>query len=293
MMVLLRPRNSAALHLRLRGGLGNQLFQIFGAAYYAKRFRLPLIVNDKDISFHADHSRRSWSRDYNWRNLLPDQEVEWVKFESTFGKRILDRIPFLSRSLPLVNEEFLSSLQFLDSSIEVKDWFQNKNFLSDDSLVLAREFFLPKVVRGSTTELVNKLARIKRGTVIHIRLGDFLLPKNQLMIPWNYYRAAIKSVIIEGSRTLILFSDDLPLATGFVQHAIREFEDIEIFCPENTFSLVPDELLWVLSHAQVFISSNSTLSWWAAMLNKEGTVYSPFMDDLHLDHWRDLNVSSP
>ena len=48
------------IELALRGGLGNQLFQVAGGIHYAKKFNSALFVDDSALRKHPDPARQNW-----------------------------------------------------------------------------------------------------------------------------------------------------------------------------------------------------------------------------------------
>jgi hypothetical protein len=49
-----------SLELEIRGGLGNQLFQLAGALSQAKRLGVGLVVNETALQRHSDYTRQNW-----------------------------------------------------------------------------------------------------------------------------------------------------------------------------------------------------------------------------------------
>jgi hypothetical protein len=275
---------------RLRGGLGNQLFQIIGSKFYANQLSLPLILDDRDILFHHDKSRRSWSRHYNCKKLLANYAVSWrSKSEIIIAKVVSKVIDGKNDKHILLREKDLSALDGIlpKGNVHVSDYFENKLYLVDNAINISRSIFKPKD-HSKLSELEGIISQRQDLAVIHVRLGDFLLSRSTKIVPWNFYADAIQAYVQEGVRRFILFSDDLDTAEAFVEGILKKYKGVDILCPERKIELNPVELLWILSASSKFIASNSTLSWWAGAINVSGSITSPFGPNLQLDFWRQV-----
>lgn len=275
------------MHLRLRGGLGNQCFQIIGAANHAKRLGIPLVIDDYEIFRHRDITRRTWSRQYDWNYILNFEEVSWRSMPDKLGEKI--RVRIINRggtSLTSINEQTLTRITRASTSLVVRDFFANKEYVQYDSSRLDSKCFEPKRLRKSVKRLWELIASDGESLTIHIRLGDFLDPKNRMEIPWKHYESSLLSLVNKGYSRVYLFSDDLPIARAFLRDITCNQNSLKIITPETDIRLNPVELLWVMSSARVLVQSNSTLCWWAGALSPNKLVYSPFPRELKLETWQ-------
>lgn len=275
------------MHLRLRGGLGNQCFQIIGAANHAKRLGIPLVIDDFEIFRHRDVTRRAWSRHYNWNYIINFEKLKWRSLPVNFREKMLIKCFGKGNiSLTYIDEQNLSKITYASEDLVVRDYFAKKEYVQDKSLRLESKYFEPKKLRESVRNLNELIASDVESITIHIRLGDFLDPKNKMVIPWNHYKASLLKLIQIGYSRIYLFSDDLTIARAFVMDITSGQKSVKIITPETETQLNPVELLWVMSSSKILIQSNSTLCWWAGALSPNHLVYSPFPRELKLETWR-------
>lgn len=276
------------LIIRLRGGLGNQMFQIFGGSYYSKKFGIPVILDDADIICHANKSRRSWSRHFNLSTLIGNERVKWNSKIKIFSKKIESRI---GKSDPNaaqhITEETLLNLRKISSQYIVRGWFEDKKYFLDHKSYISKESFRP--IKGFDKNiLLEEIISTKSSAVLHLRLGDFLYSKTgESKVPWNYYLRATEKLLENDIKEIFLFSDDIEVAHRFILEN-GNLNHVKVNCPEIKQVLNPVELFWILAHAKTFVSSNSTLSWWASAVNPDGRILSPFKDNLKLHHWETI-----
>jgi len=275
------------MHLRLRGGLGNQCFQIIGAANHAKRLGIPLVIDDFEIFRHRDFTRRAWSRHYNWNHILNFEKLKWRSLPFKVGEKTLVKIFGKGKiRLTSINEQTLSKINYTSESLVVRDYFANKEYAQDESLRLESKYFEPKKSREFVRHLRELIASDGESVTIHIRLGDFLDPKNKMTVPWKHYESNLLKLIKRGYSRIYLFSDDLTIARAFLMDIASDQNSLKIITPETETQLNPVELLWVMSSSRILIQSNSTLCWWAGALSPHQLVYSPFPRELKLETWR-------
>jgi hypothetical protein len=123
---------------------------------------------------------------------------------------------------------------------------------------------------------------------MHIRRGDYLLPRNRNSIgvlDKTYYEKCLNLAYDEvGKLPIFVFSDSDEISSEFMT-----------CLPANTNYVHPPtgadpaESIALMSLAKVLVISNSTFSWWAAGISKESTiVYCPETWFKNLEQPRDL-----
>jgi hypothetical protein len=271
--------------MKLRGGLGNQLFQIVGSFYFASQLKRPLLLDDQDIFRHPDKSRRTWSKHYDWSKVLKGYPIRWKSKREI----LLDRINIKYNSIQQVStiqisENSLPNVTTIDDDTTITGYFLDKRYFLQSDINIEREDFKPHINK-KLFMLTQEVGGQPDALIMHIRLDDFLASRSASRVPWKYYENAINAMVGSGVKRIYLFSDDLIIARAFVEEKIRKHSRIEIITPEEVQVFNPIELLWILSCAKNFISSNSTLSWWACALNPTGFNITPFGEALRLENW--------
>jgi hypothetical protein len=270
---------SKTLILNLRGGLGNQFFQAFGGAHFANKLGTKLLLDDSGIINHNDYTRRSWLREFSLEGLFPEISIRWRKRPMV---QILSRIP---RNLELsssLGEIELTKLVSAKRRIKINDWFISTKYLPETKSKLFKDQI--HNLRATVSDFALANGSIPDSAGIHIRLGDFKqTPWGTLSPEW--YRSALLRLVELGVREVDCYSDDLQDAKKILQGLETQ---ITIRFPEEQNVLLPHELLFVMSNYRYFVSSNSTLSWWASYFNsrKDAVILSNWGDELHLTGWR-------
>jgi hypothetical protein len=225
--------------VRIYGGIGNQLFQ------YA--FARAMINNGIHVGFDI-----SWSEDPKRARSTYPRPCRLDKFNIKYEKS------------PLINKHILKEgcRGFNLSFIQLRDynfdgyWQYYKYFIN----------ILPELKKEITIKDIYKTSEYMKfydkitscnSVSVHVRRGDYLTHKGNFRdLPFEYYANAIK--LVEGD--LFIFSDDLPWC-------VQRFKK-EVFNREITFVGLEDyQDLELMKFCKHNIITNSTFSWWAAMLN--------------------------
>tara|TARA_R100000951_G_scaffold83290_1_gene71051 strand:- start:12510 stop:13292 length:783 start_codon:yes stop_codon:yes gene_type:complete len=227
----------------LKGGLGNQLFQIAAGFAAAKR------AGDKfAINYNLPHNLVQGGKASRYRETLykdipaTDAIPNGRWFEPHFHYA-----PIPSSNDQVIDGYFQSGKHFDDCAEEIKELFKFPQEIKD------------KVDR--TLETLREGG--KKIVTCHVRRGDYLIYSNiHPPTPPEYYENALEGL---GDIHTLLCTDD-------IQSVEKEF-DMDRFVWANS----PDELhdLYLLSQSDVVIMSNSSFAWWGAFLGIEKKVFAP------------------
>jgi hypothetical protein len=107
--------------------------------------------------------------------------------------------------------------------------------------------------------------------ILHVRRGDYLNEDKIGMLSDTYFKNIIKEVCKTNAKMKLNFFTNGEIDFFEITNNI-EFDSVEVI---NSSSAV--ELLAKMRSGEIFIISNSTLSWWAAYLSRspEKQVYAP------------------
>lgn len=271
--------------LKLRAGLGNQLFQYSYARALALRSKTDLTI---DISWFSNIDKKDTPRTFllDKYNLPVAVKIEnreegwltrfirkvWSKINrDIFGQSDYVYYPGLARPVPKIR------------NVTVEGYWNTEKYFKDVKDVIRKELTLSIPLSEDASRLereVRSAATSGAQTIlIHVRRGDYVT--NVHANTFNglsgieYYKQAIENIRKEmGSRakvgtsaTPIIFflaSDDVawlqenitPLLDGSTYHLISGHAGVTEY-----------EELHVMSLCQHFIIANSTFSWWAAWLS--------------------------
>ena len=137
---------------------------------------------------------------------------------------------------------------------------------------LIRTYFQPSELAIDELRIYygESLARTAHSMAVHVRLGDYTtMPTLFVQLREAYYRKAIDLAREETDLEVMVFSDDVRLASKIVPNA-------DIYVKPTGQSYRPEvcELL-LMSMCQRHVIANSTFSWWGAFLADGARVVYP------------------
>lgn len=254
--------------VKLKGGLGNQVFQYAAGLAVASRRDQKLKIDttgyDDPRVINSDIPRKYGLFAFNISGSIATAE-EVRKARNPFG--------IFSKALRFFSQKFLRRY-YLDYHPEffkknhkyVEGFFQSeKNFASVKEKVI-REFTLKKEFESDVfLAEKNKVYKIKSVSV-HIRRGDYVNDKvtNDY---WGtcskeYYKEAIDLIRSKIEAPIFcFFSDD-------IEWVKKEFGEQPDFKYISNSSLKDYEELMLMSLCAHNITANSSFSWWGAYLNQ-------------------------
>ena len=266
-----------AVAVHIKGGLGNQLFQIAAAYAYAKK---------EGGTLHILYKEHNGDRPVYWDTVLhrmkpylvpsiPPHMIHWNESQPT----MYQSIPPLTSQGVLLDGYRQTSKYFYNYDIkqELRELFAPSSALMDE--VLARYSFL----------LENK----DRVVVVHARRTDYL--RNQTMIDIHgplsssYYKEAIR-------RMKEKVKDPIWLLTSDDNRYWMEIEkELDIHAPVILMNETDIHTFALLQQFQHVIMSNSTFIWWCTWMADAKDVIAPSKwfgpvgphpyDDIYEDHW--------
>lgn len=224
---------------KLKGGLGNQMFQYAATISAAVDHNEPYLF---DLSFFTKPKRGG---------LLLDKFPR-TKIQTTQGN---DNLPVRFDNFvfdPILKDTYLDGF-----------WQSEKYFINNESII--RDHF--DLTKSYSKYVHKKYPILAEDTIsIHIRRGDYLNKPGQFPTQsLDYYSAAFETLY--NNQQLIILSDDIQWCKDNFKfpnmHFISEESDIVD--------------LYIMSICKNNIISNSSFSWWGAWLNNnsEKTVIAP------------------
>lgn len=220
--------------VRLKGGLGNQMFQYAVGRALGKRAHTPM---ELDISWYKESKNRRF--ELNQLNIPRDIRIETRK------RRWFDYI-----------KDYVSGIS------ERYDYGE-KDLLGIESL-LRNEFTLRLPLSPKAADWMKKISSAE-SVAVHIRRGDYLWEKHQNiygLLPTAYYEKAA-ALILEKKTDVrfFVFSDD----GAWVKENLKLPAMFDVV---SDGTLISAEEMMLMSAAKHQIIANSTFSWWAAWLNR-------------------------
>jgi hypothetical protein len=256
--------------VRLKGGMGNQMFQYAAGRALSLKYNVPLKL---DLSFLLDRTPRPdfTFRDYSLAifnisaGIAGPEEIPFLfrphfrgKLRIIFGRLagLLCRHKGKEKSFrfdPLILQA--GPKAYLDG------YFQSPKYFAGIENTIRNDFTFIKAP-GENIQSLKKEIEGKKSLCIHIRRGDFVGNPHHGSPDQSYYLAGIDYVKKNaGIEKIYVFSDDMEWCKKNLQ-----FEFPAMFVGDEYAGEKASGHLLLMSSCRNFVISNSTFSWWAAWL---------------------------
>ena len=292
--------------VRLRGGLGNQMFQ------YALGRRLAL-ENHTPLKLDTSEYKTTIKREYklNHFNIAGDvaskEEVEQVtgsnkpSLERILYKLKIGTRPYYERRV--VQERvvgFDPRIMNVRPAVYLDGYWQSEKYFSVIGDTLRRDFTLRQGLSREGESIARGMLD-SQSVSIHVRRGDYvtdpIYQRLHGLCPLSYYIEAIGRFerLLDEPRFFV-FSDDLSWARDNL-----ELRNAATFVDQKETATDCEDLI-LMSYCKNHIIANSSFSWWGAWLsaNKGGLVLAPSMwfkdervtpKDLIPESWQRIKTS--
>lgn len=246
--------------VRIRGGLGNQMFQYAVARAMSLRLGSPFRLHVPRLQVNED-------RPFELQCFRADMPIAGIRDFSAFTGGVL-AIPLLRKrrhpqAIVEQGHNFDPRVVEARPPIYLDGYFQTERYFVEHRETLLADFTFATPPTGRNAELLAEIASCE-SVAIHVRRGDYVakphVQAHHGVTPLSYYEAAIAHINerVRDPRFFV-FSDDaawtkqhlavLGPAT-FVDHNAAGFEDLRL-----------------LSACKHQVIANSSFSWWGAWLN--------------------------
>ena len=263
--------------IRLKGGLGNQMFQYaFGKALSMKR-KEPLFL---DTSIFGNEPKidtpRSYALDvYNINAKIADQAT--IAKYNTKGMVLLRKI---KRRLFRLNDYSFHPSLTKSKSTYFEGYWNNQKYFESISSEIRHDFTLKNKLTEPAEKKYHEIINLKttktKSVSLHIRRGDYISNpyafEQHCILSIDYYKDALNfltSKISKDNLKIYIFSDDMNWVKKNL--ILTEF-DVEYMPQMHDY-----EEMYLMSLCDHNIIANSSFSWWGAWLNKnaEKIVIAP------------------
>jgi len=257
--------------VRIKGGLGNQLF------CYASARRLALVNNaelviDDVTGFARDHQYQRFYQLEHFkipcRKATPFERLEPVERYRRGLMKILSRKQSFESKCYLEQEGIDFDARLLERTVNgvlyLDGLWQSEGYFKDVEQTIREEL---QIIPPSDAVNQQMVVEIKstQSVALHVRWFDSVAQDNGHNVSADYYKRAI--AFMEEKLECphyFLFSDDptvaqekLTLPAGRVTLVVNNQGDEHAYAD-----------LWLMSQCQHFITANSTFSWWGAWLRE-------------------------
>jgi len=265
--------------VKLKGGLGNQLFQYALGRHLAE---IHGTILKTDISFFNTYKLHAYSiGPFNIQeNFASTKEIRQLTFrkQGVIG-RVMTRAlrkPEAHASTYVKEKVFQFDPDMLNLSdgVYLDGYWQSEKYFTDIAKIIRREITVKSPQLSRNKEIANLITSCE-SVSIHIRRGSYLLPQHNAMhglCSLSYYHSCVDYIVQSIKNPhFFVFSDDpewtrenlnMLHPTRFLStnNAEKDYEDIRL-----------------MSKCKYHIIANSTFSWWGAWLSNypEKIVIAP------------------
>jgi hypothetical protein len=251
--------------IRIKGGLGNQLFQYNLGEYLSSK--LGYIVK---YDIKTGYLNDAFNRNVCFNSIFNNDEALIYRgiFSNIFILRILKKITNLLNTSFFnyfyINENNNFNIEFLfhylnitSNNLILEGYWQDINFIYDK--------FVEKLNLNQKEIFVNYNSN---DLIIHYRSDHF-----SESFDFEYYNTAIKKMIFNfpNINNILIYSDSNKV-TELLNYLKITYE-IPIQADYNDYD--PYLLLNTIAKSKYFIASNGTFSFWAMLLGKNRVIIAP------------------
>lgn len=250
---------------KLKGGLGNQLFQYAVGRYVSNRVKTPLILDGLD--YENDPLRTLQIKHLRTKGIYIDTNIE---------KNLLLLVKRLKKFNIFTEKEtftFDKNIYNVGRFTQIEGYWQNYNYFIGIKEDLKKEL-IPKKIDRRNNLMSEKIRATSNSVCLHIRRGDLIsnpgVGKVHGVMDLEYYLNNLDYLNKKLTNLhVFVFSDDMAWAKENIKHKNIYFVDFN----SGDEAYKDFALMRSCKH---FVIPNSTLSWWAAWLEgDQGIVIAP------------------
>lgn len=259
--------------MRIKGGLGNQLFQYASGYALAKRLNQKLVF---DPSFTANMTTRGY------KLPLLQVDADEVAYTEQLPQKV-NRLKnlYINKACRVLNiskhncGKFVYWLETRDEwqpdffTIQVENLYVDGYFQSEEYFKQYRAELLKQIQPKYEPEdeylkILNDIQKCN-SVAVHVRRSDFKKDNCEFhyLLDESYYKSAIEKIRLSVKNpTFFWFSDDM----NWVKEHIGASADFRFVSIRTAHGDIDDMML--MKDCRHIITANSTFSWWAAWLNE-------------------------
>jgi hypothetical protein len=263
--------------VRLRGGLGNQLFQYAAGLAKSRELKTGLTIDARQlpgigrVTKGVSHWPEQISEFRNGASgILRSDGINMglarlLQIERAVGDLYPNALAKLGRYANEINPSIDAFRSIAARQVTVNAYCNSPSyFLGSQDEIRQR---IADLVNPSDDYLkASELVKLEAPLGIHVRLGDYKNLKSIYGgVDSSYFANALGlAEKVGGKREIWLFSDEPDLALSMLGKAIK---DLRVAPVSKELSGL--ESLLVMSKCRGIVASNSTFSWWAAYLMEQ------------------------
>ncbi|MFH1708611.1 MAG: alpha-1,2-fucosyltransferase [Planctomycetota bacterium] len=247
---------------RLKGGLGNQMFQYAVGRHLAHIHGTALKF---DLTKYADDPQRTY--DLHVFNIAAAEAAsEDIRSLCTRGARWPARLMarLAGRRLTYFREtskQFDPAILQLPDDVYLEGYWQSELYFRAIADIIRAEFTVKAPLSGRNAEVAAMIRAAAAPVSLHVRRGDYLTNPNWATVPEAFYRAAAARIAAQMANPhFFCFSDD----PAWVRDHLDLGQDRTVI--EGNAGAAHEDLR-LMSLCRHHIIANSSFSWWGAWLD--------------------------
>lgn len=257
-----------SLFIRLRGGLGNQMFQYASALSLSHKESQKLVIDNFSGFLNDKKYQRSFMLDFfniNSTKIFDNKIFSLIYLIKFKFFHSLNRRLYIKTFNYFDDNYSINKISFhKNKDIYLNGLWQNFKYFDHLKAKITKEFTIKKKYRVNIRNSFKNF-NINNSISVHIRNYDKKQKKKKNNLPELYYLRAFEYIVNKiKNPKFYVFSDDV----SYASFLLKNFEyDIVI---ANNLSMENNEIadFTLMSQFKNFIVANSTFSWWAAYLSK-------------------------
>ncbi|MBA7625211.1 O-antigen biosynthesis glycosyltransferase WbnK [subsurface metagenome] len=266
--------------VKLKGGLGNQLFQYAAGRRLAEVHKT--ILKMDTTAYYYGGPRQYELNHFNIReNVAVTAEIEkLIRLKQSKVQRFLHGLFHNHPKRPPTyicnnHSDFNPEVLNLPDNIYLEGYWCSEKYFIDIADIIRKEFTVKTPQTGKNKELAE-LINLAESVSIHIRRGDYIedqkAKQSHDICTLDYYYNCIEHVTSELTKPHFFIFSDNPLWCKNNLQLLQPATFVGHNGPSQSY-----EDLRLMSQCRHNIIANSTFSWWGAWLNpnKDKLVLAP------------------
>ena len=252
--------DSNKTYIIIKGGLGNQLFQISMGLLISEKTNRELIINTKLI--HENTHQPYEQTIKKLKELFPT--IKFTEESINNNKLILFREP---NNKAFVYIDMINKINDINKNILLDGYFQNEKYIYDKFKNMIKLIPKERLLHQDFTDYY----------FIHIRLGDYVNNKFHYIDLIDYYNFAINDINKKNTNTkFIICTNQYDSVLTNILNKLNLTKNNYIIQDKSDDEI---DTLFIMKMCKGAICSNSSLSWMGSYLQenkKENNIYMPY-----------------
>lgn len=251
--------------VRLKGGLGNQMFQYAAGRALADRHGVELLLDTRFFDSYKLHAYGLARLAVSSRHASLNELERWPIWQRK-PLKLVQRLGIKTKWYCPPQFGYDPLWSSLGKDLVIDGYFQSEKYFASIADVLTREF-TPKDSLSAANNAIREQAQRTESVMIHVRRGDYVTDPKTLathgVCSPAYYDASIQYLRERlNEPQFFVFSNDMEWA--------RQNLDLgknAIYVEGNQKS--PEVDIHLMTQCSHHVVANSSFSWWGAWLNRD------------------------